>query len=92
MGYGFNLVSCPNYLFETIAWTSITVMTGSYAGKFSCLRGSRGPRLNSAPAMIFLVVSTYQMAVWALKKHRNYKKEFGEKYPRGRKAMFPFIL
>ncbi|PIL35638.1 hypothetical protein GSI_02367 [Ganoderma sinense ZZ0214-1] len=69
MGYGFGLVSCPNYFFETLAWTAITVMTGSYA-----------------------VVSTYQMTVWALKKHRNYKKEFGKEYPRNRKAMFPFIL
>ena len=42
-------------------------------------------------AGIFLVVSTYQMAAWAAKKHRNYKKEFGDKYPRGRKVMFPFI-
>jgi very-long-chain enoyl-CoA reductase len=32
------------------------------------------------------------MAAWALKKHRNYKKEFGKEYPRGRRAMFPFIL
>ena len=42
--------------------------------------------------MLFLAVSTYQMAVWAVKKHRNYKKEFGKEYPRGRKAMFPFIF
>ncbi|KAM5530870.1 hypothetical protein V8D89_015455 [Ganoderma adspersum] len=73
-GYGFGLVSCPNYFFETLAWAAVTVMTGSYA------------------AGIFLVVSTYQMTVWALKKHRNYKKEFGKEYPRNRKAMFPFIL
>ncbi|KAI0787743.1 3-oxo-5-alpha-steroid 4-dehydrogenase-domain-containing protein [Fomes fomentarius] len=73
-GYGFSLISCPNYFFETLAWTSIAVMTGSYA------------------AYLFLAVSTYQMAVWAIKKHRNYKKEFGKEYPRGRKAMFPFIL
>ncbi|KAI0635865.1 3-oxo-5-alpha-steroid 4-dehydrogenase-domain-containing protein [Trametes polyzona] len=73
-GYGFSLVSCANYLFETIAWTVIAVMTGSYA------------------AWLFLVVSTYQMAVWAVKKHRNYKKEFGKDYPARRKAMFPFIL
>ncbi|RPD60011.1 hypothetical protein L226DRAFT_552913 [Lentinus tigrinus ALCF2SS1-7] len=73
-GYGFSLVSCPNYFFETLAWMSIAVMTGSYA------------------AWLFLAVSTYQMAVWAVKKHRNYKKEFGKEYPRSRKAMFPFIF
>ena len=43
-------------------------------------------------AWLFLAVSTYQMVVWAVKKHRNYKKEFGKEYPRGRKAMFPFIF
>ncbi|KAI0775265.1 3-oxo-5-alpha-steroid 4-dehydrogenase-domain-containing protein [Trametes elegans] len=73
-GYGFSLVSCPNYFFETLGWTVIAVMTGSYA------------------AWLFLVVSTYQMTVWALKKHRNYKKEFGKEYPANRKAIFPFIL
>ncbi|CAL1716134.1 unnamed protein product [Somion occarium] len=31
-GYGFNLVSCPNYFFELIGWATISVMTGSYAG------------------------------------------------------------
>ncbi|EIW57495.1 trans-2-enoyl-CoA reductase (NADPH) TSC13 [Trametes versicolor FP-101664 SS1] len=73
-GYGFALVSCPNYFFETVGWTVIAVMTGSYA------------------AWLFLVVSTYQMVVWAIKKHKNYKKEFGKAYPANRKAMFPFIL
>jgi very-long-chain enoyl-CoA reductase len=43
-------------------------------------------------AYLFTAFSIYQMAEWALKKHRNYRKEFGDKYPRGRKAMFPFIL
>ncbi|THG99886.1 hypothetical protein EW145_g7175 [Phellinidium pouzarii] len=31
-GYGFDLVSCPNYLFESIAWFAIGNMTGSLAG------------------------------------------------------------
>ncbi|KAI9057322.1 hypothetical protein FKP32DRAFT_1598411 [Trametes sanguinea] len=73
-GYGFSLVSCPNYFFETLGWTVIAVMTGSYA------------------AWIFWVAGTYQMAAWAIKKHKNYKKEFGKDYPANRKAMFPFIL
>ena len=31
MGYGFNMVSCPNYLFEILGWTVISVMTNSIA-------------------------------------------------------------
>ncbi|KAJ2934669.1 hypothetical protein H1R20_g2397, partial [Candolleomyces eurysporus] len=72
-GYGFNLVSCPNYFFETLGWAVICAMT------------------NTLSAYIFLGVSAVQMTLWALKKHKNYKKEFGKEYPR-RKAIFPFVL
>lgn len=54
-----------------------------------------GPLLLSCPpnsAAVFLTVSTAQMMVWAKKKHRNYKKEFGEKYPKGRWMMIPGIF
>jgi very-long-chain enoyl-CoA reductase len=37
-------------------------------------------------------MSAGTMGVWAKKKHRNYKKEFGSKYPKDRKAMIPFIF
>ncbi|TFK33464.1 3-oxo-5-alpha-steroid 4-dehydrogenase-domain-containing protein [Crucibulum laeve] len=47
---------------------------------------------NSIAAWIFFVFGTVTMSLWALKKHRNYMKEFGKEYPRGRKAIFPFIL
>ncbi|KAI8343995.1 hypothetical protein BC941DRAFT_458233 [Chlamydoabsidia padenii] len=40
--------------------------------------------------LIFNVVATGQMYLWAIKKHKNYKKEF-KTYPRDRKAMFPCI-
>lgn len=33
-GFGFNLVSCPNYFWEIIGWTVIAVMTNSFAGGF----------------------------------------------------------
>jgi len=42
------------------------------------------------PAGLFTLAGAYQMTVWALGKHRNYRKEFKD-YPR-RKAIFPFIL
>ncbi|ORX59836.1 hypothetical protein DM01DRAFT_1318034 [Hesseltinella vesiculosa] len=71
-GYGFDLVSVPNYFFEFIAWTSFCFLTTSWS------------------AFLFNVVATGQMYVWAIKKHKNYKKEFPN-YPKNRRAMFPFI-
>jgi len=43
------------------------------------------------PAGLFALAGFYQMAVWALGKHRAYKKDFPE-YPRGRKAIIPFLF
>jgi len=43
------------------------------------------------PALLFTIAGGYQMTVWAQGKHRNYRKEF-EKYPRGRKAIIPFMI
>ncbi|ORE05145.1 hypothetical protein BCV72DRAFT_209859 [Rhizopus microsporus var. microsporus] len=71
-GYGFDLVSCPNYFFEFIAWSAVCFLSTSWS------------------AFLFNVVATGQMYVWAVKKHKNYRKEFKE-YPRNRTAMFPFI-
>ena len=41
---------------------------------------------------LFTFYSIYQMLEWARKKHKMYIKEFGDEYPKGRKAMFPFII
>jgi len=32
------------------------------------------------------------MIIWAKQKHRRYRKEFGDKFPKNRKAMIPFII
>ncbi|EDV22266.1 uncharacterized protein TRIADDRAFT_29423, partial [Trichoplax adhaerens] len=40
--------------------------------------------------VIFMFLGLYQMTVWAIGKHRNYKREF-KNYPR-RKAILPFII
>ncbi len=42
-------------------------------------------------AWVFTATGIYFMGTWAMKKHRNYKKEFGKEYPR-RKIMIPFIF
>lgn len=89
-GYGFSLVSLPNYFFESLAWFAIALMTGSWTGGVSS-----STRLDYSnmehKAYGFLIVATGQMYIWAAKKHAAYKKEFGNAYPKGRKAMFPFI-
>ncbi|KAJ3415381.1 RNA polymerase II transcription factor B 52 kDa subunit [Chytridiales sp. JEL 0842] len=73
-GYGFNLVSCPNYFFECLAWFSLSLLTGSLSVWF------------------FFVVGAVQMYVWAVKKHKRYRNEFGDQYPKTRKVMIPFLL
>jgi very-long-chain enoyl-CoA reductase len=42
-------------------------------------------------AGLFAFAGFYQMAIWAIGKHRAYKKDFKD-YPRGRKAIIPFVL
>jgi very-long-chain enoyl-CoA reductase len=72
-GYGFDLVSCPNYFFEYLAWLMVLLIT------------------QNVSVLVFLVVATGQMWVWAVKKHRRYRKDFPD-YPRNRKVMFPFLF
>lgn len=43
------------------------------------------------PAGLFALAGMYQMTVWAIGKHRNYKKEFPN-YPKQRKAILPFLI
>ncbi|KAF8526283.1 3-oxo-5-alpha-steroid 4-dehydrogenase-domain-containing protein [Hysterangium stoloniferum] len=73
-GFGFNLVSCPNYLWEIVGWGVVAGMT------------------NNLFAYGFFVISAGQMLIWALKKHSAYKREFGKDYPKGRSALFPFVI
>jgi len=43
------------------------------------------------PAYFFAAAGMVQMSIWAIGKHKNYKKEFKD-YPKQRKAIIPFIL
>ncbi|KAG9509560.1 putative very-long-chain enoyl-CoA reductase art-1, partial [Fragariocoptes setiger] len=69
----FNVVTCPNYTYEILAWIGFSIMT------------------QAVPALLFTVAGGGQMVIWALGKLRNYKKEFPN-YPRGRKAIIPFVI
>ncbi|KAE8392065.1 3-oxo-5-alpha-steroid 4-dehydrogenase-domain-containing protein [Aspergillus alliaceus] len=71
-GFGFNLVTCPNYLFEIIAWVGIYLVSG----------------LNWS-VLFFITVGGAQMAAWAKKKERRYRKEFGGKYKRKSFVILP---
>ncbi|TID30692.1 hypothetical protein CANINC_000608 [Pichia inconspicua] len=47
---------------------------------------------NNWSSYVFLVVGSATMMVWAKQKHAKYRKTFGDKYPKNRKAMIPFIF
>nr|XP_023022267.1 probable very-long-chain enoyl-CoA reductase art-1 [Leptinotarsa decemlineata] len=72
-----------NKMFDLVSCPNYTYEVGSWIG-FTLLT-------SCIPAGLFTIAGFYQMAVWALGKHRNYKKEFPD-YPKGRKAIVPFIL
>lgn len=42
--------------------------------------------------VIFALVGARQMYAWALKKHKQYITEFGDKYPRSRRLLVPHLL
>jgi len=70
-------------LFNFVSCPNYTYEIGAWAS-FSIMT-------SCLPAVLFAIAGAYQMTVWALGKHRNYKKEFKD-YPKGRRAIFPFVL
>ncbi|OUM67001.1 hypothetical protein PIROE2DRAFT_66019 [Piromyces sp. E2] len=46
----------------------------------------------SISSYIFTIVAFAQMYQWAVKKRRNYIKEFGDSFPKQRTAIIPFLL
>lgn len=49
-------------------------------------------RRSLSAAALFTAISVGQMIPWALKKKANYKKEFPNEFPKGKKAIFPFLI
>jgi len=78
-GFFFELVSCPNYFFEVLAWVGFTIMTQmvgallfTIVGFFQMMVWAQGKHRNY------------------IKEFDG--KEGRESYPRSRKAIIPFIL
>lgn len=46
---------------------------------------------NHLSCYVFWIFGTFIMASWANDRHRSYLKTFGEKYPKNRKRIIPFI-
>ncbi|OAX77314.1 hypothetical protein ACJ72_08390 [Emergomyces africanus] len=74
-GFGFKWVTCPNYLFEIVAWVGIYLVSGF-----------------NWSVMLFIVVASAPMIVWAKTKERTYRQEFGDKYKKKRFAVLPGIV
>lgn len=94
----FYFVSCPNYTYEIGSWIGFTIMTSCLPGiHFFLLFTKKKSRTYNCiiiivlSAAVFTLAGAYQMTVWAIGKHKAYKKEFSQ-YPKSRKAIFPFIL
>ncbi|KAG8690893.1 3-oxo-5a-steroid 4- dehydrogenase [Ceratobasidium sp. 423] len=43
-------------------------------------------------SLIFIIAGTTPMVIWAIKKHKAYRREFGSEYPRNRKIIVPFLF
>ncbi|CAE7116313.1 unnamed protein product [Rhizoctonia solani] len=43
-------------------------------------------------SLIFIIAGTTPMIIWAIKKHKAYRREFGSQYPRNRKIIVPFLF
>lgn len=72
-GLGFNLVTCPNYMFEAIVWVGMCLITRDFA------------------TVLFTAIGIAQMAAWARKKEKNYRKEFGDKYKKKKYVLIPGV-
>ncbi|CAH0562053.1 unnamed protein product [Brassicogethes aeneus] len=70
-------------LFDLVSCPNYTYEFGAWLG-FTLLT-------SCVPAALFGIAGLFQMSIWALGKHRNYKKEFPN-YPKSRKAILPFVL
>jgi len=71
-------------LFHLVSCPNYTYEIGSWIG-FTLMT-------QTLTALFFTIAGAVQMTIWAKQKHRAYKKEFAEKYPKRRKSIIPFLI
>ena len=72
----FKLVSCPNYTYEVGTWVALKPQLRCCSCVQIAAWLSFTMMTQCLPVGIFTLAGAYQMTVWALGKHRNYRKEF----------------
>lgn len=89
----FEYISFPNYLCEWFEWFSFAFAALYSLPMFQHLTAKDAiATALSTPPFLFPFVLVCLMAPRATNGHKWYKKTFGDKFPRNRKAIVPFIF
>jgi len=99
MGRWFNTVSCPHYLAEILIYVAFAIMLnedmppcGTFVQPNSQLAMSSVFGLRRYKHLILCIWVATNLTVSAHKSHGWYKRHFGSKYPKHRKAIIPLIF
>jgi hypothetical protein len=88
-GYGFTLVSCPNYFFEIVGWIAIAVMTGSIAGMSSPLIVLMGVAHVASPSMVVYCLCYRNNVHLGVEETQKLQQGVWKGVPQGQKGHHP---
>jgi len=94
----YSLVSYPNYLCEWLEWLGFAIASAPFPfpmdlSPSSLLASPSRLWLPSlTPPYIFLINLVFLMLPRAYRGHQWYILRFGDRYPKERRAVFPFVL
>lgn len=90
----FSLIACPNYAAECAEWGSFAaaaLFASRAAAGVAGGAGGRGVVNEALPSLAFALFTASNLVPRALAHRRWYAEKF-EDFPRGRKAIFPWVL
>ena len=88
---GTKVRKIPQPTANPMTWLFYYVSCPNYTYEFGAWIGFT-IMTQSIPSLLFALAGFYQMAVWAMGKHRNYIKEFPNYPKKQRKAIIPFLF